>query len=198
MLQKNRNWKKEHFPVMLKEVLNLCSPEKGGNFLDCTFGSGGYTKEILKYPNTKVIAIDRDKFTEEKARKLREKYPDRFLYQNEKFSKICKFKNENIDNIIFDLGLSINQIFDETRGFSFNSKNSIDMGMGFNEVSMTDLINKGSKEKLKSILRLYGEENDASKIVASILNYRKKKEITNSKKLSEIINESKGQRKRIE
>ena len=49
------------------------------------------------------------------------------------------------------------------------------MGMGFNEVSMTDLINKGSKEKLKSILRLYGEENDASKIVASILNYRKKK-----------------------
>lgn len=196
MLQKNRNWKKEHFPVMLKEVLNLCSPEKGGNFLDCTFGSGGYTKEILKYPNTKVIAIDRDKFTEEKARKLREKYPDRFLYQNEKFSKICKFKNENIDNIIFDLGLSINQIFDETRGFSFNSKNSIDMGMGFNEVSMTDLINKGSKEKLKSILRLYGEENDASKIVASILNYRKNKEITNSKKLSEIINESKGQRKR--
>ena len=61
------------------------------------------------------------------------------------------------------------------------------MGMGFNEVSMTDLINKGSKEKLKSILRLYGEENDASKIVTSILNYRKKKEITNSKKLSEII-----------
>ena len=60
---------------MLKEVLNLCSPEKGGNFLDCTFGSGGYIlKEILKYPNTKVIAIDRDKFTEEKARKLREKY----------------------------------------------------------------------------------------------------------------------------
>ena len=65
-------------------------------------------------------------------------------------------------------------------------QNSIDMGMGFNEVSMTDLINKGSKEKLKSILRLYGEENDVSKIVTSILNYRKK-EITNSKNSQKLL-----------
>ena len=52
-----------HFPVMLDEVIKICSPEKGGNFVDCTFGGGGYSKELLKFPNTKVTAIDRDEST---------------------------------------------------------------------------------------------------------------------------------------
>ena len=49
-----------HFPVMLEEVLKICNPSKGGNFIDCTFGYGGYTNAILSYPKTKVLAIDRD------------------------------------------------------------------------------------------------------------------------------------------
>ena len=49
-----------HFPVMLNEVLNISSPANGGNFLDCTFGGGGYSKEILKFSKTKVQALDRD------------------------------------------------------------------------------------------------------------------------------------------
>jgi 16S rRNA (cytosine1402-N4)-methyltransferase len=58
-----------HFPVMLNEVIKICEPEKGGNFLDCTFGGGGYTKEILKFPNTKVISFDRDNFVINIAKK---------------------------------------------------------------------------------------------------------------------------------
>ncbi len=54
-----------HYPVMLKEVLSLCVPQKGGQFIDCTFGSGGYTNAILSFPKTKVIALDRDLHTEE-------------------------------------------------------------------------------------------------------------------------------------
>ena len=49
-----------HFPVMLNEVLKISSPLNGGNFIDCTFGGGGYSKEILKFSNTNVQAIDRD------------------------------------------------------------------------------------------------------------------------------------------
>ena len=41
-----------HFPVMLNEVINICSPSKGGNFIDCTFGGGGYSKELLKFSKT--------------------------------------------------------------------------------------------------------------------------------------------------
>ena len=60
-----------HFPVMMKEVLKISSPSKGEKFLDCTFGGGGYSKEILKYSNTYVEAIDRDKKVLPIAKSLR-------------------------------------------------------------------------------------------------------------------------------
>ena len=49
-----------HFPVMLNEVLKITSPFNGGKYIDCTFGGGGYSKEILKIPKTEIAAIDRD------------------------------------------------------------------------------------------------------------------------------------------
>ena len=50
----------KHYPVLLKEIISVISPQHGGTFIDCTFGQGGYTKKILDYPNTKVIGLDRD------------------------------------------------------------------------------------------------------------------------------------------
>ena len=49
-----------HFPVMLNEIIKITSPSQGGNFVDCTFGGGGYSRKLLKFSKTKVIAIDRD------------------------------------------------------------------------------------------------------------------------------------------
>ena len=60
---------------MLSEVIKLSSPSKGGKFIDCTFGGGGYSKEILKYPNTIVQAIDRDKKAIPIAKKLEKNFP---------------------------------------------------------------------------------------------------------------------------
>ena len=51
----------KHLPVMIDEVLKICNPKNGGNFMDCTFGAGGYSKELLKFHETKVVALDRDK-----------------------------------------------------------------------------------------------------------------------------------------
>ena len=53
----------KHYPVMLNQVLSIISPQHGGTFIDCTFGGGGYSQAILKYPGTKVLAIDRDQST---------------------------------------------------------------------------------------------------------------------------------------
>ena len=53
--------KLSHYPVMLDKVLKICNPENGGNFIDCTFGYGGYSNSILSYPKTKVIAFDSNK-----------------------------------------------------------------------------------------------------------------------------------------
>ena len=54
-----------HYPVMLEQVLEVCQPQKGGLFIDCTFGSGGYSNAILSFPKTKVIALDRDLNTQQ-------------------------------------------------------------------------------------------------------------------------------------
>ena len=69
-----------HFPVMLSEVLKISSPVLGKKFIDCTFGGGGYSKEILKVSKTDVKALDRDKTTLIAAEKLEKKYPDRFKF----------------------------------------------------------------------------------------------------------------------
>ena len=50
-----------HFPVMLNEIIKISSPSNGGNYIDCTFGGGGYSKQLLKFPKTIVKGLDRDK-----------------------------------------------------------------------------------------------------------------------------------------
>jgi len=182
-----------HYPVMLREVIELCSPQKGGNFIDCTFGGGSYTKEILKFPNTKVIALDRDRTVISTVEKIKKKYLDRFLFHNEKFSNLDKIiKNEKkIDAIIFDLGISSFQLADMSRGFSFKSKEKIDMNMGLAAISAEDVLNNLDENNLKLIIKIFGEEKEAAKIVRNIVKARKIKKISKVSDLVEIIEKSK-------
>ena len=69
-----------HFPVMLDEIIKICNPKKGETLVDCTFGGGSYSSKLLEFPETKVIAIDRDKFILKAAEKLKKKYPKRFFF----------------------------------------------------------------------------------------------------------------------
>ena len=63
-----------HFPVMLNEVIKISSASKGGKFIDCTFGGGGHSKQLLKFPNTSVKGLDRDKTVNVIAKKLENKF----------------------------------------------------------------------------------------------------------------------------
>ena len=81
----------KHYPVMLNQILSIISPQHGGVFIDCTFGGGGYSKAILKYPNTMVFGIDRDNLARNHANKLIEKFPKRFSFFQDKFSNLNKF-----------------------------------------------------------------------------------------------------------
>ena len=96
----------KHYPVLLKEIISIISPQYGGTFIDCTFGQGGYSKKILEFENTKVIALDRDIESEAKANQLKDKFEDRFFFKNIKFSQLnnLKLKNKNVKGVIFDLG----------------------------------------------------------------------------------------------
>ena len=185
--------KTKHYPVMLNQVLSIISPQHGGTFVDCTFGGGGYSKAILKYPNTKVLALDRDNLVKEHATTLEKKYPGRFNFYQNKFSDLDKIikSEEGPKSIIFDLGLSSFQIEDKDRGFSFNSKNSINMEMGINKYNAYDVINNLDKKYLAKIIKIFGEEKDGSKIANKINHYRNKKPIKTSQELAAIINEAK-------
>ena len=183
----------KHYPVMLNQVLSIISPQHGGTFIDCTFGGGGYSQAILKFPGTKVLAIDRDKITQKKANHLLKKFPKRFNFFQEKFSNLNKVaqKNLNPKAIIFDLGLSSFQLSDKERGFSFDSKNFLNMEMGINEYSAYDVINTLDREHLATIIKVLGEEKDGKIIASKIDKYRSIKPIKTSNELASIISDAK-------
>ena len=113
----------KHYPVLLNEIISIITPQHGGTFIDCTFGQGGYTKKILSYQNTQVIALDRDIESKLKAKEISEKFEGRLVFKHKKFSQLdnLKLKKEDIKGVIFDLGYSYTQIKDPKKGLSFNS-----------------------------------------------------------------------------
>ena len=182
----------KHYPVLLSEIISIITPQHGGTFIDCTFGQGGYTKEILKHKNTKVLALDRDIESKKKADIIEEKLPGRFFFKNLRFSKLdnLKLKNEDIKGIIFDLGYSLTQIKDPNKGLSFNSSGRLNMMMGLNEFSANEVINKLEKQNLEKIFKFFGDEKDAKIISKNIIKFREKKKI-NTEDLVNIIEKSK-------
>ena len=182
-----------HYPVMLDQVLSIISPQHGGTFIDCTFGGGGYSRAILKFPGTKVLAIDRDKLTQKSANLLVKRFPKRFNFFQEKFSNLDKVVQQDLNPraVIFDLGLSSFQLLDSERGFSFESKNFLNMEMGINEHSAYNVINTLDKKYLGTIIKILGEEKDGKIIANKIDKYRRKKPIKTSQELASIINDAK-------
>ena len=182
----------KHYPVLLNELISIITPQHGGTFIDCTFGQGGYTKKILSFENTQVIALDRDLQTKKIADQFLKKYQNRFLYKNKKFSQLndLKIKNENIKGIIFDLGYSYIQIKDPKKGLSFNSAGDLNMQMGLNNFSAKDVINKLNVKELEKIFKFFGEEKEAKKIALNIVKERKVRKI-DTKGLVKLVEKTK-------
>ena len=184
------NLEKKHFPVLLDELIKIISPRYSGTFLDCTFGQGGYSEKILEHPKNKVVALDRDLKSIKLSDKFKKKFRNRFEFYHQKFSEIENLNINNLKAIIFDLGYSTNQIFDNEKGLSFNFEGELNMRMGLNSFSAHDVINKLDKIELTKIFKYFGDEKDARKISQIILKKRNQKTLT-TKDLVEIINKQK-------
>ena len=182
----------KHYPVLLNELISIITPQHGGTFIDCTFGQGGYTKEILKFNKTKVIALDRDIESKIYADEILKKFRGRFTFKNKKFSQLenLKLKNENIKAVIFDLGYSYSQIKDPKKGLSFESDGKLNMKMGINEFSANEAVNKLDQTDLEKIFKFFGEEKDSRKISKKIIQERRIRNI-DSKTLVQIIEKTK-------
>ncbi|MDC1154650.1 16S rRNA (cytosine(1402)-N(4))-methyltransferase RsmH [Candidatus Pelagibacter sp.] len=169
----------KHYPVLLNEIISIITPQHGGTFIDCTFGQGGYSRKILSYNKTQVIALDRDLESKSEAEKIQKKFHDRFVFKNKRFSQLenIKLKNERIRGIIFDLGYSYSQIKDPKKGLSFNSLGDLNMRLGMNEFSAKEAINKLEEKDLEKIFRFFGDEKEAKRIASNIAIERKKNDI---------------------
>jgi len=183
---------RSHYPVLLTEIVSIITPQYGGTFIDCTFGQGGYTKKILNFKNTKVIALDRDLESFKKAEEIKKKFKDRFLFKNIKFSQLnnLKLKNEDVKGVIFDLGYSYTQIKDPKKGLSFETVGELNMKMGINDFSAKEAINKLDKKELSQIFKYFGDEKDSNRIAHNIVEDRATRKIT-TEELVRIIESSK-------
>ncbi len=182
----------KHYPVLLNELISIISPQHGGTFIDCTFGQGGYSKKILNFKNTKVIALDRDIESKNNADKIQNQFKNRLIFKNKRFSQLedLKLRNEDVRGIIFDLGYSYSQIKDPSKGLSFRSEGDLNMKMGLNNFSAKDVINKLDAEELEKIFKYFGEEKESKKIAWNIVKERKIKKI-DTQLLVELIEKTK-------
>jgi len=182
----------KHIPVMSEDIDKILTPYKSGVYIDCTFGSGSITREILSKKNTKVISIDRDNFVETFSKEIGKEYNNRFEFIIDRFSNLENIlKERNLQKvpvaIIFDLGLSSFQIDNPERGFSYRQDGLLKMTMGKNNVTAHDIVNKLDLKDLRNIFNLFGEDKDSGLIAKLIVQKRQDKEINSTKELAEII-----------
>ena len=178
---------------MLNEVLNYLNLKKGGIYVDCTFGRGGHSRAILeKLEKGKLIAFEWDKEFSSLVQKDKFFLSPQFCLINDNFANLEEHLKEmgiqEIDGILFDLGLSSDQLAEEGRGFSYRLNSPLDMRINkASKLTAEDIINNYSCEELADIFYHYGEERKARVIARKICYWRKKEKITNSEQLVGII-----------
>lgn len=192
----------EHLPVLLEEVIDLLSPHEGGLYVDATVGLGGHSEEILKMigPDGKLIGIDRDG---EALRMAGERLKDpRVILKKGRFSEmediLSSEGTRRADGILFDLGVSMMQLKEFSRGFSFLSDEKLDMRMDTTQsLSAREVVNRYSEKDLIRVLKDYGEEYRAPRIARAITESRKKGSIDTCSELAGIVSRAVGGRGRI-
>jgi 16S rRNA (cytosine1402-N4)-methyltransferase len=189
-----------HVPVMINEVINFLNIKKGGYYIDGTLGGGSYSRCISDQIGLDglLISIDLDPLAIENFLKNK---PSNVEVVNDNFSNLSsivhnskifddrlKKVNFKFDGIVVDLGLSSAQLDDETRGFSFLHDGYLDMSFGPQSSNDTTwIVNNYHPVDLERIIKEYGEESWARKITEHLVNYRKKKKITSTRELAEIV-----------
>jgi 16S rRNA (cytosine1402-N4)-methyltransferase len=183
-----------HTPVMLAQVLEYLALQPGKTIVDATVGMGGHSLEIVKRitPGGTLIAIDRDKESLSMAQERLKEYSDsvEFVYGNfSDIEEILKRLNiEKIDGIVLDLGVSMFQLTQAERGFSFTREGPLDMRLDRNSyISAYDLVNNLNEDEISNLLWSFGQERWHNRIARRVVEERQKHPITTTAELSDIV-----------
>ena len=182
--------KPNHEAVMVEEVLENLVFEQNGKYIDCTFGAGGHSSEILKKISDTgaLISIEKDP---QATLNLSSYFTDdsRFRLINDSFSNIRNFfKDKEVDGVLIDLGISSTQLDDPKRGFSFQSNGPLDMRIDTSKgQTAAEWINNASKKEIEDVLWILGQERASRKIASKICESREKRPVESTKELSDLI-----------
>lgn len=182
-----------HTPVLLEEAIEGLNVKSDGKYIDATIGGGGHTQEILGRGGA-VLGIDQD---EDSILYLKKKFESelntgQLVLERGNFAEIKKIagkhKMNEVDGILFDLGVSSYQIDQSGRGFSFLRDEHLEMRMS-NETKLTaeEIINTWPEKELSTVFAKYGEDPNAAEVAHQIIFRRKQKKFERSADLAEFI-----------
>ncbi|MGI9508506.1 MAG: 16S rRNA (cytosine(1402)-N(4))-methyltransferase RsmH [Geminicoccaceae bacterium] len=190
-----------HLPVMLDEVLDALAVRADGDYLDGTFGGGGYSRAILGAPPRRLIGLDRDPAAVARGRSLAQEC-EKFTMLEGCFGHMAEHLAEiaidQLDGIVLDIGVSSQQIDDPERGFSFAADGPLDMRMAAEGETAADVVNGADERTLASIIYRYGEERASRRIAKAIVERRGEAPITRTGELARIVADVLGRRGKID
>ena len=164
--------------------------------VDATLGLGGHSEALLESnPNLVLIGIDRDLDAIVKAKNRLAKFENRTKLSHGIFDEITEVVNSfgfnKVDGILFDLGVSSIQLDQSDRGFSYSQDAPLDMRMDRSTgITASEIVNTYAPGELVRILRTYGEEKFATRIVENIVKERAKAPLNSTAQLATLVKES--------
>lgn len=178
-----------HNPVLLKQSVDDLVTNPDGIYVDCTFGGGGHSREILSRlsQNGKLYSFDQD------SDALNNNIEDpRFTLINQNFryleNSLLMYGVTAVDGVLGDLGVSSHQFDKAERGFSTRSDAPLDMRMNtLQSLDAKKVINEYEEETLADIFYLYGELRDGRKLARTIVHARKDKSIETTEDLKKLF-----------
>ena len=187
-----------HIPVLLDETIHYLAPSDNQAFIDCTFGEGGHSLEILHHldPKGRLLGIDYDSDAVTAAVKKFASYKNQLTLVCDNFTNLSsiakKHHFEKVDGILLDLGFSSSQIEKSGLGLSFWENELLDMRISLKSGHLTaqEIINRWSEYKLEKIFKEYANEQKAKKIAHLITQSRQKEKIRYSLQLAKIIEQA--------
>jgi 16S rRNA (cytosine1402-N4)-methyltransferase len=180
-----------HIPVLARRAMTWLGVRDGGVYLDATFGAGGYARAILATAGARVMGIDRDDTAIAAGAALVEEAQGRLTLVEGRFSALDSIAAAHgaaaIDGVVFDLGISSMQIDEAARGFSFRLDGPLDMRMGRDGPSASDVVARASERDLVFIIATLGEERHARAIARAIVKARAARPIVTTRALADIV-----------
>jgi 16S rRNA (cytosine1402-N4)-methyltransferase len=183
-----------HLPVMVEEVIVGLSPRPGSLLVDATVGGGGHAARILEAnaPDGRLLGLDADPSAIERSERQLRSFGDRALLRQANFEALGEVARaegiDAVDGILFDLGLSSDQLADEPRGFSFRADGPLDMRFDPERGRpAAELLATEDADALTIIFRRFGEEPYAARIARAIVRERERTPITRASQLAELV-----------